>query len=365
MTARPPRRSRQEASGAPGRGGRGGLPPLAPPAPSGPAAGAAAPRPAGPGAEGPQAAPDADALAAPIAPGLHFVATPIGHARDITLRALDVLAGAEVLAAEDTRRLRQLMAIHAIPLADRPLLPYHDHNGAEMRPRLLRALAEGRSVAYASDAGTPLVADPGFALARAALAEGHAVHAVPGPSAVLTALTVAGLPTDRFLFAGFLPQARGDRRTLLQGLAPVPATLVLLESPRRVGKLLGELCETLGEGRRAALCRELTKRHEEVLRGTLAELAARVGGQALRGEVVLVVDRAAPEGRAAPVGSAREGEMMAALRTALARLPVKAAAAEVAGRLGLPRRTVYQAALTLGRGDAQADGGGQGGPRPG
>ena len=146
-----------------------------------------------------------------IAPGLHFVATPIGAARDITLRALDILAGAEILAAEDTRTLRHLMEIHGIALGDRPLLSYHDHNGTAVRPRLLAALAEGRAVAYASEAGTPLVADPGFQLARAAIAGGYAVLAAPGPSAVLAALTVSGLPTDRFLFAGFPPAGAGDR----------------------------------------------------------------------------------------------------------------------------------------------------------
>ncbi len=291
----------------------------------------------------------ADAARRPVAPGLHFVATPIGAARDITLRALDVLAHAEVLAAEDTRRLRQLMAIHGLPLAGRPLWAYHDHNGSKMRPRLLRALAEGRSVAYASDAGTPLVADPGHVLAREAIAAGHPVHAVPGPSAVLAALTVAGLPTDRFLFAGFPPAGEAARRSFLRDLAAVPATLVLLESPRRVHDTLGDLCRELGGPRPAAICRELTKRHEEVMRGTLAELFARTGGRDLRGEVVLVVARAPRPEREAPAGSAREAEMIALLRTALETMPVKAAALEVAERLGLPRRAVYQAALSLGR----------------
>ncbi len=151
----------------------------------------------------------------PLAPGLHFVATPIGNARDITLRALDVLRDADMIAAEDTRTARHLMEIHAIALNDRPLIAYHDHNGAAVRPRLLRALAEGKTVAYVSEAGTPLVADPGYALARDAIAAGHPVSTAPGPSAMIAALTIAGLPTDRFLFAGFLPNAPGARRKTL------------------------------------------------------------------------------------------------------------------------------------------------------
>lgn len=277
-----------------------------------------------------------------LEPGLHLLATPIGAARDITLRALDILASADVLAAEDTRSLRHLMEIHGVPLAGRPLLAYHDHNGAAMRPRLMAALAAGKSVAYASEAGTPLVADPGFQLVRSALAEGRPVRAAPGPSAVLAALTVAGLPTDRFLFAGFAPAAAGARRRFLAGLAGAGATVVLYESPQRVHRILGELVECFGEDRQAALCRELTKRFEEVRRGTLAELAAGLAGQDVRGEVVLLIDRAG-------AAVADDDALDAALRTALAAMPVSAAAAEVAQQLGLPRRQVYQRALALGR----------------
>lgn len=329
-------------------------PPRPPPPPAVPAGAAGAPAgtqvPAGPEAPGrPDRAgwPQAPAEAArPPAAGLHFVATPIGAARDITLRALDVLAGAELLAAEDTRRLRQLLTIHAIPLAGRTILPYHDRNGEAMRPRLLAALAAGRSVAYVSDAGTPLVADPGFRLARAAIEAGVAVHAVPGPSAVLAALTVAGLPTDRFLFAGFPPPQPRARQEFLAGLADVQATLVLLESPRRVRETLGDLCEILGEGRAAALCRELTKLHEEVLRGTLGELALRLGGADPRGEIVLVIDRPRPQ-----AGPPRDGQteeaMQSMLEEALADRPLRQAVDAVAAALGLPRRRVYQAALAL------------------
>lgn len=275
-----------------------------------------------------------------LAPGLYFVATPIGAARDITLRALDILAAADVLAAEDTRTLRHLMEIHGIAIGDRPLLAYHDHNGERMRPRLLAALAEGRSVAYASEAGTPLVADPGYQLARAAIAAGAAVIAAPGPSAVLAALTVSGLPSDRFLFAGFPPAAAGPRRHWLAELAAVPATLILYESPKRIQALLTELVDTLGGERQAAVCRELTKRFEEATRGTLAELAAAFAGRTVKGEIVVVVDRAA----AAAVAPA---EVEARLREALECHSIRDAAAEVSQALGLPRRQVYQMALRL------------------
>lgn len=280
----------------------------------------------------------------PLARGLHFVATPIGAARDITLRALDILGSADVLAAEDTRTLRHLMEIHGIPLGDRPLVAYHDHNGAAARPRLLAALAEGRSVAYASEAGTPLVADPGYQLARAAIEAGHTVLAAPGPSAVLAALTVSGLPTDRFLFAGFPPAGAGDRKRMLAELAPVAATLVLCESPKRIGRLLTELVADFGGGRRAAVCRELTKRFEEVSRGRLDELAAEFDGRAVKGEIVLVIDRAA--------ATAADPEAVeAALRAALQGAGVRDAAAGVARSFGLARRDVYALALKLADGN--------------
>ncbi len=279
-----------------------------------------------------------------LAPGLHLVSTPIGAARDITLRALDTLASADVLAAEDTRTLRRLMDIHGVPLGSRPLVAYHDHNGPAMRPKLLAHLAAGRSVAYASEAGTPLVADPGFALARDTIAAGVSVSAVPGASAVLAALAVAGLPTDRFLFAGFPPASRAGRRAFLVEVAAIPATLVLYESPKRVGDLLTELADVAGGERRAVLCRELTKRFEEVVRGTLDELAGRFSGAGTRGEVVVVIDRAE---RAA----AASVDVDAALRAALAGMSVRDAAEAVSAALGVPRREVYQAALKLAGGE--------------
>src|SRR6056297_536090 len=202
-----------------------------------------------------------------LAAGLYLIATPIGAARDITLRALDLLAAADVLVAEDTRSLRRLMDIHGVSLGDRPLWPYHDHNGARMRPRIMAALATGKSVLYASEAGTPMVADPGFDLGRAVVAEGFDLVSAPGPSAVITALTLSGLPTDRFLFAGFLPNTSGKRKTALGEVAEVPATLVFYESPKRVAAMLRDAAEILGAGRPAALCREITKKFEEVRRG--------------------------------------------------------------------------------------------------
>lgn len=279
-------------------------------------------------------------LLRPVPPGLHLLATPIGAARDITLRALDVLAGADVLAAEDTRTLRHLMEIHGIALNGRPLIAYHDHNGQVVRPRLLRALKEGRSVAYAPEAGTPLIADPGFQLARAAIAEGLAVLAAPGPSAVLAALTVSGLPSDRFLFAGFPPTGAGDRARFLAELGQVPATLILYESPKRINRLLTEMAETFGKERAAAVCRELTKRFEDVSRGTLGELAEAFAGRTVKGEIVVLVDR--PGDRVVDAESIR-----AALRDALGHGSVKDAAARVAAALNLPRRDVYRMALQL------------------
>ncbi len=276
------------------------------------------------------------------APGLHLVATPIGHARDITLRALDVLAGADAIAAEDTRRTRKLLQIHGIALGTRPLVSYHDQNGAARRPQILGWLAEGFSVALCSDAGTPLVADPGYRLARDAIAAGHAVTAVPGPSAALAALSLSGLPSDRFLFAGFLPQRRAARRAALAELAPVPATLVLFESPRRVADTLADAVELLGD-RDAAVARELTKRYEEVRRGPLSELSAAAAAAEIRGEVALVIGPPSAERAEA----AAEAALDDALAAALAEESLKDAVRRVSLELGLPRRRVYARALEI------------------
>lgn len=278
-----------------------------------------------------------------IAPGLHLLAVPIGAARDITLRALDVLAGADVLAAEDTRSLRRLMEIHGIRLDGRPLIAYHDHNGTQARPRLLAALAAGKSVAFAPEAGSPMVSDPGYQLARAAIEAGHTVVAAPGASAALAALAVGGLPTDRFCFMGFPPAQGGARKRFLAEAAAVPATLIFYESPKRINRLLGELMQTAGEMRHCALCRELTKRFEEVTRGTLAEVARAIEGRDLKGEIVLLVARAPDGGREAV-------DLDAALRAALDGARLKDAVAQVAADTGLPRRQVYQRALALSEG---------------
>jgi 16S rRNA (cytidine1402-2'-O)-methyltransferase len=272
-----------------------------------------------------------------LAAGLYLVSTPIGAARDITLRAMDILAAADVIAAEDTRNTRKLMEIHSIALSGRPLVAYHDHNGAAQRPRILQHLEDGLTVAYVSDAGTPLVADPGFGLGRAVIEAGFPIFAAPGASAVLSALVVSGLPSDRFLFAGFAPTAAGARKTFLQELAPTPATLILYESPKRLSRLLSACVYMLGPDRQAAVCRELTKKFEEVQRGTLAELADHYADLTPKGEIVVVIDRGTKK--------VSEADMETALDEALRTMRVKDAASFVAEALGLPRRQVYQAAL--------------------
>ncbi len=278
---------------------------------------------------------------APPEPGLYLVATPIGTARDITLRALDVLNTADVLAAEDTRNLRHLMDIHGVHLRGRRMIAYHDHNAERQRPAIMAALAEGKSVAYASDAGTPLVADPGYRLARDAAEGGFAVRALPGPSAALTALSVSGLPSDRFLFVGFPPATAAARRKWIESWREVEATVIVFESPRRVKQLLENICET--EANRATvICRELTKKFEEVMRGTAAELMQAIPDAGLRGEIVVLF------GHPEPV-VADENALRVALGELLAQMPVKQAATEVAGRYGLPRREVYALALEIKR----------------
>jgi 16S rRNA (cytidine1402-2'-O)-methyltransferase len=277
-----------------------------------------------------------------LAPGLYFVATPIGTARDITLRALDVLASVDVLAAEDTRSMRRLLDIHGVPLGDRPLLAYHDHNGDAVRPKLLRYLEQGMSVAYASEAGMPLIADPGFDLSREASEAGYLVTVAPGPSAVLTALALAGLPTDAFFFAGFLPNAKGARRSGLEALREVPGTLVFYESPKRVAAMLADAAEVLGAERKVAICRELTKKFEEVRRGTLGDMALELAQVTLKGEIVVAVDR----GRLASVS---EAEIEQDLKKALSEMSVRDAADLVSQAHDLPRRQVYQLALKLGK----------------
>ncbi|MGF1551666.1 MAG: 16S rRNA (cytidine(1402)-2'-O)-methyltransferase [Paracoccaceae bacterium] len=280
-----------------------------------------------------------------LAPGLYLVATPIGNARDITLRALDVLARADAIAAEDTRETLKLMEMHGLARSGRPVIAYHDRNAARVRPQIEAWLAEGRAVAYCTDAGTPLVADPGFRLVEAAVAAEHPLTALPGPCAAVAALALSGLPTDRFLFAGFLPPKRAARRRALEALAAVPAPLVLYESPHRVVEAVADMAAVLGEARPAALARELTKRFETVRRMTLGDLAAALAAEgAPKGEIVLLAGPPV----AAPPPEARDVD--AALDEALGRLSLRDAAAEVAADFGLARREVYARALERSKG---------------
>ncbi|WP_170420709.1 16S rRNA (cytidine(1402)-2'-O)-methyltransferase [Ruegeria arenilitoris] len=278
-----------------------------------------------------------------LAGGLYFVATPIGTARDITLRALDVLASADVIAAEDTRSLRRLMEIHGVPLEGRRILAYHDHSGTAAREKLIAELSQGKSVAYASEAGMPLIADPGYDLGKQAAEAGFSVTCAPGASAVVTALTLAGLPTDAFFFAGFLPNASGARRTRIEALRDVPGTLAFYESPKRLGACLSDLAQVLGGERQAAVCRELTKKFEEVRRASLAELSEQYRGATVKGEIVLLVDRAHSQ-------AVNDSDVEEALRQALETHSVRDAADLVSRMYDLPRRPIYQKALKIGKG---------------
>jgi 16S rRNA (cytidine1402-2'-O)-methyltransferase len=274
-----------------------------------------------------------------LAPGLYVVATPIGNLSDVTLRGLSVLASADLVLCEDTRVTRKLLDHYGL----RPsLLAYHEHNAAAVRPRVLARLDTGAAIALVSDAGTPLISDPGFKLVDAAIAAGHRVYPIPGASALLAALVAAGLPTDRFLFDGFLPPKAGQRKTRIAELARVPATLVLYESGPRLAASLSDLAAELG-GRPAAVCRELTKVFEEVRRGALDALAAHYAEAGPpKGEIVIVVG---PPGGEAPAIS--PDTLDAKLSVALARRSLKDAVESVAAETGLKRRDVYQRALAL------------------
>jgi 16S rRNA (cytidine1402-2'-O)-methyltransferase len=275
-----------------------------------------------------------------LAAGLYLVATPIGNLRDMTLRALEILAAADLVACEDTRVTRKLFDHYGLAT---PLTAYHDHNAEAVRPKILGRIAAGGAVALVSDAGTPLISDPGYRLVRAAHEAGHAVSAAPGASAVLTALTVAGLPTDRFFFEGFLPPKATAKRARIAALARIPSTLVLFESGPRIADTLSDLAAGLG-AREAAIGRELTKLHEEIRRGALGDLARDyAAGAETRGEFVIVV-----AGPAAPE-QPDEAEIDTMLRAALARASVKDAVAEVAAATGAPRRAIYGRALELTR----------------
>jgi 16S rRNA (cytidine1402-2'-O)-methyltransferase len=280
-------------------------------------------------------------------PGLHLVATPIGNLGDITLRALETLAGVDIIACEDTRISRRLTERYAISAV---LKPYHEHNAALARPRILEKLAQGASIALVSDAGTPLISDPGFKLVREACAAGHQVIALPGPSSVLAALSVAALPTDRFFFEGFLPSRAMARRARLTELAPIDATLVMFESGNRVQDTLADLAGIMG-ARDAAVCREMTKLHEEIRRAPLSELAQAAATLETRGEFVLVIGP--PAADAHIMGAAELDEL---LRRELERLSVKDAVAHAVELSGRPRREIYARALQLAKeSDGAAD----------
>jgi 16S rRNA (cytidine1402-2'-O)-methyltransferase len=275
-----------------------------------------------------------------VPPGLYLVATPIGNLGDITLRALETLAGADIIACEDTRVTRKLTERYGITT---PLTPYHEHNAAEARPKLLSRLVEGQSIALVSDAGTPLISDPGYKLVRAAHEAGRPVTALPGASAVLAALTVSGLPTDRFFFEGFLPPKQGARQKRIAVLTNIQATLVLFEGGSRLASTLADLAATLG-ARPASVCRELTKLHEEVRNQRLDALAQHyANGAETRGEFVILV--------APPAEEQRTDDLDALLTRALSRVSVKDAVGEVAVATGRPRREIYQRALALTKDD--------------
>jgi 16S rRNA (cytidine1402-2'-O)-methyltransferase len=273
---------------------------------------------------------------APLAPGLYVVATPIGNLRDITLRALDVLAAADLVLAEDTRVAGKLLSAYGLSAK---LERYDEHGAERTRPRALAALAEGKRVALISDAGTPLVSDPGYRIVREAAAEGFPVFPIPGPSALLAGLSAAGLPTDRFLFAGFPPAKSAARRSFLEELAPIRATLVFFEGGSRLAASLGDMAAVLGP-REAVVCRELTKLYETIVRGPLPDLAADPRFAAPKGELVILVG----PGHAAEASAT---DVDVALADALGRLRPAEAAAEVARALGLSRREVYQRAMAL------------------
>lgn len=276
--------------------------------------------------------------ARPVAPGLYLVSTPIGNLGDIARRAIETLAGADLVACEDTRVTGKLLSLLGISA---PLTPYHEHNAERARPAILAKLRDGAAVALVSDAGTPLLSDPGFRLVRACREEGIPVTSIPGASALLPAVQLSGLPCDRFLFAGFLPNKAVARRRTLGELASVPATLVFYESAQRLADALADMESVLG-GREAAVARELTKLHEEVRRGPIGELAihyARSGPP--KGEVVVVVGP--PKAADAPTAT----DLDALLTRALESQSVREAAAGVAAATGLPRRQVYARALEL------------------
>ena len=274
--------------------------------------------------------------AEPLAPGLHVVATPIGNLGDITLRALSTLAAADTVLCEDTRTSGKLMERFAIRAR---LWSYHEHNAQKVRPEILARLQQGASIALISDAGMPLVSDPGYRLVKDAVELGIPVTACPGPSAVLTGLALSGLPTDRFLFAGFVPQKQGERKRLFEDFAKLKATLIFFESPHRIIETLHDLAAAL-PGRQVAVTRELTKLHEEVLRGSAGDIAAQLAARpSVKGEITLLAGPPQEE------DTVSDGDLDAAITAALETMPASKAASELAKRFNLNRSDIYQRIL--------------------
>lgn len=275
-----------------------------------------------------------------LAPGLYVVATPIGNLKDISFRALGVLAAADAILAEDTRVTKNLLSHYGITT---PLYAYHEHSADTVRERVLERVRDGQALALVSDAGTPLVSDPGYKLVQAAIEEGLPVTPIPGPSAILTALVVSGLPSDRFFFEGFLPAKSGARKARLKEIAGIPGTLMLFEAPHRLPEMLADAAEVLGE-RPAAMARELTKMFETVRRGTLPELAAQFGEEGPpKGEIVVLIGQAS----ASEKREEAETGLDERITQALDNHSIKDAAALVAADTGLPKREIYARALLL------------------
>ena len=273
--------------------------------------------------------------------GLHILATPIGTANDITIRALNILRDADILVAEDTRVLRKLMEIHGINLNGRKILSYHDHNGEVQRPKLIALIKEGKVLAYASDAGTPLIADPGFSLTKLAIQNNIRVHAAPGASALLTALCLAGLPTDNFFFGGFLGSKSSQRIKNLQKIQNLDATIVYYESPKRTLSTLKDISKIFGNDRLISVCREMTKKFEEVIRGTVDQVIDEIKSRhSFKGEVVIVLGPPTKK-------EISDEEIYSALQIALQEYRIKDASTQISEQFGVPKKRSYEMALRI------------------
>ena len=272
--------------------------------------------------------------------GLYFVATPIGSARDITLRALDVLYSADLLIAEDTRSLKKLMNIHQIPIRGRKVISYNDHNGERKRPLILEEIKKGKAVSYCSEAGSPLIADPGFQLGREVIKAGYKVLSVPGACALIAALTVAGLPTNQFFYAGFLPTTKNIRIKFLENLKEIPATIVFYESPKRLNKSISDMLEVMGPDRSLVIARELTKKFEEIIRTSLAEVQRELVNRVIKGEIVILLGKKNES-------SLNTADIKELLLLEFEKYSLKESVANISLTTGINRSKVYKAALEL------------------